>query len=434
MRKVLFILLYIVVFSLLLTTDLPASNISGTKIGYNILKDVNLSEEFSGAKSVKLVIDKEGRYYLIGDYIGGITNIYLLNDSLKSLILSKINITEIIKKKSINQEARIPFVIYEFIAGEYYSTLMMITYDRYNIYNAYLGIITYPIMTAAGIILPTIYTSNNEITYGEFIQSANLSLNMVGVALAINYLITEEIEPLTPLLSSVAGNIGGYIFAERKKYTGGQSLLYWEVLQKTSYISLSASMVFQNSVNGRIVAGSYLGATAIGIGASYYLAEKFKDITTGDIMTMGGLSIVTSCVSSMIVACSPTPIPIRTMLPISYIMFTPGYYLGYKLIEKGHITLGDGIIFNLGIYAGALIGLAGDGIIVVSDVGYNRPFLTIAGTSLGTYIMYRWLENRIEKNVDESKLDIHINPIPMVCIDNKGKYSFSMNNLFTIRF
>ena len=48
--------------------------------------------------------------------------------------------------------------------------------------------------------------------------------------------------------------------------------------------------------------------------------------------------------------------------------------------------------------------------------------------------MYRWLENRIEKNVDESKFDILINPIPMVNVDNKGKYSFSMNNLFTVRF
>ncbi|MCK4545276.1 hypothetical protein KAU43_07035 [candidate division WOR-3 bacterium] len=437
MKKVLFILLYIVVFSLLLPTDLPANNISGTKIGFNILKDINLCDQFTGARSVKLLIDRDGKYYLIGDYIGGTINIYPLNDSLKSLILSKIDIDKIIKKRSINQESRVPFIIYEFLTGEVYSSLMLLTYDRYNIMNDYMAIITYPVMTAAGIILPTIYTSNNEITYGECIQSANFSLHMGGMGFAVNYVITEEVEPLTILLSSATGNIGGYIFAKQKAYTGGQSLLYGEILQKTSYISISASTAFQDSVNSRIVAGSYVGVTAIGIGVSYYLAEKFSDISIGDVIAMDGLSNAFSGVSIM-VASSFTHEP-KIIFPISYVMLTPGYYLSYKLMEKGHIGPGDGILFNLGIYAGAILGVAVDGVIAIStnnsSMGrYEKFWGTAIGTSLGTYIMYRWLENRIEKNVDESKFDIYINPIPIVSIDDKGKYSFSMNNLFTVRF
>ncbi len=437
MKKVLFISLYIVVFSLLLPNNLLSNNVSGTKIGFNILKDVDLYDQFTGAKSVKLLINREGKYYLIGDYIGGTINIYPLNDSLKSLILSKIDIDKIIKKRSINQEARIPFIIYEFLTGEVYSSLMLLAYDRYNIMNDYMGIITYPVMTAAGIILPTIYTSNHEITYGECIQSVNLSLHVGGVGFATNYLITEEVEPLTILLSSAAGNIGGYIFAKQKGYTGGQSLLYGEILQKTTYISLSASTAFQNSVNSRIVAGSYVGATAIGIVVSYYLAEKFSDISIGDVIAMDGLSDAFSGVSIM-VASSFTHEP-KIVFPISYVMLVPGYYLSYKLMEKGHIGSGDGVLFNLGIYAGAILGVAVDGIIAIytsnSSMGrYEKFWGTAIGTSIGTYIMYGWLENRIEKNVDKSKIDININPIPMISVDNKGKYSFSMNNLFTIRF
>ncbi len=404
----------------------------GIKVSPNNFKrnGMKYKSALNGAKDIRLFSNFEGKHFIIGYYSGNRIKILNIPDSTYLDLVMQTRMA----KENIVREARIPFIVYELFSGETYATLLTGVYSRYGIDNPTLDVVTYPVMTAAGIIIPILYTSNHEISYGEFIHSFTSNIYFAGISGATNYLFSEKMEPLTVLLSSMAGNVMGYWMAKEKRYTPGQALLYDEILQKTSYISLSASIIYQDSTqNGRIVAGSFLGATAIGAVGSYLLADRYNDIKVGDIFMLNGLS--NSMSASLTLFAGSFVHNMKVLLPVSYGMFIPGYYLGGKILKTGHITAQDGVIFNLGIYAGYLLGGAIDAIININDSGYNKTIFTSVGGLASTIVMYNWLKKRTVKDVRDTEISMIINPIPEIVYNkSENNRTYSFKRLITINF
>ena len=425
-RKSIVLMIMAVLFSFYLYGE-------GIKINTNDLKvkNITIKSGLSGAKEVRMFTDFNGRHYLLGYYQGNKIKIIPITDSTYlSLSLRTNNM-----KSELVREARVPFIIYEFFSSETYANIFMGIYDRYGINNASLNVTTFPVMTAVGIIAPFIYTSNHEISYGELIHSFTSNVYLGGVGFITNYLISGQFEPLTTFLSALSGNIAGYWMAKKKRYSPGQALIYDEILQKTTYISLTASTVYQaspNSVSSKIVAGSFLGATAVGAVSSYMLANKYKDIKAGDIFLLDGLS--NSVSFSMAIITSLITGNIRVILPVSYAMFIPGYYLGYNVLKSGHINAQDGVLFDLGIYAGYLLGGAIDALLI-TNTGYSSLIGTAVGGMTSTFIMYRWIRGRTSENVTDTKITFDFNPLPNITFNKVRKeYEYSFNHLITIKF
>ena len=422
----------LLMFLLLVFLTLPIFG-EGIKVNITNLKShgTKYESQLSGASDLRLFTDFEGNHYIIGYYPGNrIKIVNIPEKTYLALIMKTKNL-----KENVVREARVPFIIYEFFSSEAYAFLILGTYSRYGINNASLNVATFPVMTAAGIIIPMIYTSNHEISFGECIHSLTSNLYLGGIGAATNYLISGTFEPLTTLLTAAAGNIGGYWMAKVKRYTPGQALVYDEVLQKTSYISLTASVVYQDtSVDSRIVAGSFLGATAVGAVSSYLIAEKYIDIKIGDILLLDGLSNSVSGSVTLLVGSFTDNI--KAIFPVSYGMFAPGYYLGYRVLKSGHIRVQDGMLFNLGVYSGYLLGGAVDAILNINtSSGYDKLIGTAVGGMVSTFIMYNWIKNRTMKDVTDSKIVVKFNPIPLITYDKTlNKRIYSLRQLITINF
>lgn len=419
-------------FVLLVIIPLSSLYLFGQGIEVNIsdlkINNVTVNGSLNGADEIRLFSDFNGKHYLLGYYSNNRIKIVPISDSLYlALTLKRKNM-----KPELTRESRVPFIVYEFFSSEMYSVLLLSTYSQYGINNASLDVATFPVMTAAGIIIPLIYTSNNEISYGECIHSFTSNIYLGGIGLATNYLFSDQFEPLSTFISALTGNIAGYWMAKKKRYTPGQALIYDEILQKTSYISISASTVYQDStVNGKIVASSFLGATIVGAISSYILADKFKDMSSGDIFLYDGLSNSIAA-SAVCIAASFTDNG-KIIIPISYAMFIPGYYVGYSTLKSGHLSTADGVVFNLGVYAGFLLGGAVDALLSI-NTSYNEFIGTAVGGLTATFLMYKWVKGRTTVATMDSKIGIEFNPVPMVSHDALNNFTYSLNRLITIKF
>ena len=274
------------------------------------------------------------------------------------------------------------------------------------------------LMTAGGsFFLPYAFTEGRPVSYGMANLSRYGATRGIAHGLLLNQLLfgspegyrcegdvcfdddsDERTQAAVALAASVAGGIGGYLWARNEDMTAGTA----NAIGTGGDFGLAgglgiAYLAGTEDIGERTTAAIALPAAAAGIAAAHRIARN-RDYTWGDadvVYTAGAVGVLAGGAVGDLLTNEPKPAVAGALLGGA-----AGLVLGDRWVRGTDFTVGQGSLNRLGTIAGGLVGLGLGALVSVED---EDPTAAFAGAAAGATLGYLGTYNSLARAAREQR-------------------------------